>query len=62
MLQFKRIYVRRYSDSGQVVAYAEHGRIAILRRHASTTRCFPPLAVKACDSNVKRGEVQGFAP
>ena len=26
MLQFKRIYVRRYSDSGQVVAYADHDK------------------------------------
>lgn len=26
MLQFKRIYVRRYSDSGQVVAYADDAR------------------------------------
>lgn len=26
MLKFKRIYVRRYSDSGQVVAYAEHNK------------------------------------
>ena len=24
MLKFKRIYVRRYRDNGQVVAYAEH--------------------------------------
>lgn len=26
MLKFKRIYVRRYSDRGQVVAYAEHNK------------------------------------
>ena len=25
-LKFKRIYVRRYSDTGQVVAYAEHNK------------------------------------
>lgn len=25
-LQFKRIYVRTYSDTGQVVAYAEHDK------------------------------------
>ena len=26
MLKFKRIYVRRYRDNGQVVAYAEHDK------------------------------------
>ena len=26
MLQFKRIYVCRYRDSGQVVAYADHDK------------------------------------
>lgn len=26
MLKFKRIYVRRYSDSGQITAYAEHNK------------------------------------
>lgn len=26
MLKFKRIYVRRYRDNGQVFAYAEHSR------------------------------------
>ena len=26
MLKFKRIYVRHYTDSGQVVAYAEHDK------------------------------------
>lgn len=25
-LQFRRIWVRRYSDSGQVTAYAEHNK------------------------------------
>jgi hypothetical protein len=26
MLTFKRIYVRRYTDNGQTVAYAEHNK------------------------------------
>ncbi len=26
MLTFKRIYIRRYSDNGQVTAYAEHDK------------------------------------
>ena len=25
-LKFKRVYVRRYSDTGQVTAYAEHNK------------------------------------
>lgn len=40
MLKFKRIYVRRYSDTGQVVAYAEHnkGRTEGSARYEGTRR------------------------
>ena len=40
MLKFKRVYVRRYSDTGQVVAYAEHskGRTEAAMRFGGTRR------------------------
>jgi hypothetical protein len=40
MLKFKRVYVRRYSDTGQVVAYAEHnkGRTEASARYEGTRR------------------------
>ena len=58
MLQFKRIYVRRYSD---VVAYAD----ARKDRYPTKARVdFISRVVfrRSPSSNVKRGEVQGFAP
>jgi hypothetical protein len=40
MLKFKRIYVRRYRDNGQVVAYCEHnkGRTESAMRYEGTRR------------------------
>ena len=40
MLKFKRIYVRRYRDNGQVFAYAEHnkGRTECVMRREGTRR------------------------